>query len=90
MDWKMFFTTFITIFVAEFGDKTQLAAMSLSAGSSQTKEIILGVVLGLSVAGLLGIVAGKVLSQFITAEMMKWISGSLFIAIGLFTLLRKV
>jgi putative Ca2+/H+ antiporter (TMEM165/GDT1 family) len=89
MDWTLLFTTFATIFIAEFGDKTQLAAMSLSAGSDKTNEIILGVVGGLAMAGLLGIVAGKILSQFITPEIMKWVSGCLFILIGIITLVKK-
>jgi len=39
MDWKLFATTFITLFIAEFGDKTQLAAMAASAHSKGAWEV---------------------------------------------------
>ncbi|MFZ4712534.1 MAG: TMEM165/GDT1 family protein [Bacteriovoracaceae bacterium] len=89
MDWKVFWMTFGTVFIAELGDKTQLAAMSLSASSNKTVEIALGVVIALSLAGILGVLAGKILSGFITPELMKWLSGTLFIIMGIFILVKK-
>lgn len=89
MDWKIFLTTFITLFVAEMGDKTQFAALAASAGSKATPSVLLGVVLGLSLAGGLGVIAGKFLGNFIDPNQLKWLSGSLFIAVGLWVLFSK-
>jgi putative Ca2+/H+ antiporter (TMEM165/GDT1 family) len=89
MDWKLFFTTFVTIFLAELGDKTQFAAMAGSSQSTSTKEVLLAVILALSLAGALGVFAGKVLTQFLNPETMRYVSGSLFIVVGLWVLLKK-
>ena len=82
MDWKVFLTTFGTIFIAELGDKTQFAAIAASAGSSSKFSVLLGVVLALSFAGILGVLAGSLLGEFIDPSVMKWVSGGLFIAVG--------
>jgi putative Ca2+/H+ antiporter (TMEM165/GDT1 family) len=87
VDWKVFATTFGTIFVAELGDKTQFAAVAASAGTSSKISVLLGVVLALSLAGVLGVAFGGVafggvLGQWLSPDSMKWISGILFIAVG--------
>lgn len=87
MDWKMFFVTFMTIFLAEIGDKTQFAAIAVSSQTKSVGTVLLAVVLALSFAGVLGVLGGHILGEFIRPELMKWISGSLFIVIGLWTLL---
>jgi putative Ca2+/H+ antiporter (TMEM165/GDT1 family) len=89
MDWKLFLTTFVTIFLAELGDKTQFAAVAASAQSTSTKEVLLAVILALSLAGALGVLAGKVLAQFLNPETMRYVSGGLFIVVGLWVLLKK-
>jgi putative Ca2+/H+ antiporter (TMEM165/GDT1 family) len=88
MDWKIFTATFGTIFLAELGDKTQFAAIAASAQSKSTLEVLAAVVLALSLAGILGVLAGKVLAQFIDPNVMRWISGALFIGMGIWILLR--
>ena len=85
-DWKLFLTTFVTIFLAELGDKTQFAALGLSAGSSRVREVWLGVVLALAVAGTLGVVAGKLLAGFISPQILRWVSGFAFLAMGAWVL----
>ncbi len=88
MDWKIFSTTFAMIFFAELGDKTQFAAMSASASSEKTLSVLLAVVLGLSLAGGLGVVAGRLLGGFFSPDFLRWFSGLLFIGMGLWVLLR--
>ena len=89
MDWKVFIATFTTIFVAELGDKTQFAAMAVSAGSSKTYTVLLAVVLALAVAGGLGVMLGSVLGRFIDPVVMKNISGLLFIVMGGWIIFNK-
>lgn len=86
MDWKLFVTTFITIFLAELGDKTQFAAVAASAQSRSVREVLIAVVLALALAGALGVLAGKVLAVFFDPQWMRLISGSLFIAVGVWVL----
>lgn len=88
MDWSVFSATFLTIFLAELGDKTQFAAMAVSAQSKSTMSVVLGVVLALSVAGVLGVVFGRVLGQYIEPEKMRYVSGLAFLAMGAWILMR--
>ena len=88
MDWKVFGTTFIAIFIAEMGDKTQFAALSASAGTNSTVSVWLAVVLALTIAGTIGVLAGKIVGQYFQPTHLKWISGGLFISIGLWTLIK--
>jgi len=89
MDWKIFATTFATIFLAEMGDKTQFAALAASAGTKSTLTVLAAVVLALALAGALGVLAGRLIGQFIDPQQLKWVSGSLFIAIGIWILVSK-
>jgi putative Ca2+/H+ antiporter (TMEM165/GDT1 family) len=89
MDLKVFFATFVTIFLAELGDKTQFAAMAAGASGASLKTILPAVVLGLGVAGALGVLAGRTLGSFLNPDVMKYVSGGLFIAVGVWILLAK-
>jgi putative Ca2+/H+ antiporter (TMEM165/GDT1 family) len=90
MNWGLFFSTFVTIFIAELGDKTQFAAVAASSQSdSGMSEIWLAVVLALGLAGTLGVLAGRWLAAFLNPDIMRYVSGGLFIAIGFFVLLKK-
>lgn len=86
MDWKLFLTTFITIFIAEMGDKTQFAALAASSQTKSTMTVWLAVVLALGLAGTFGVLAGKLLGTFISPEMTKYVSGILFILVGILVL----
>jgi putative Ca2+/H+ antiporter (TMEM165/GDT1 family) len=88
-DWKVFIATFSTIFIAELGDKTQFAALAASSQAVRIREVFLGVVLALALAGALGVLAGRVLAQFISPQIMRWVSGSLFIAMGAWILYNR-
>jgi putative Ca2+/H+ antiporter (TMEM165/GDT1 family) len=85
-DWKLFATTFLTVFLAELGDKTQFAALGLAAGAPRLREVWVAVVLALSVAGTLGVVAGKWLAAWVNPGVLRWVSGFAFIAMGLWVL----
>jgi len=89
VDWKIFGTTFVTIFIAELGDKTQFAAIAASAGSKSTATVLLAVVLALGLAGALGVGLGSVLGSFLNPQTMRWVSGTAFIAVGVWVLFGK-
>ena len=89
MDWKVFSTTFVMIFIAELGDKTQFAAMASSASTDSTISVLLAVVLALSLAGIIGVVAGRLMGSMLSPEVVRWVSGVLFICIGIWVLAKR-
>ena len=89
MDWKIFASTFITIFLAEMGDKTQFAALAASSQSKSTITVLLAVVLALGLAGVLGVLFGKFLGNLLSPQMMRYVSGTLFVLIGIWVLTGK-
>ncbi len=87
MDWKIFFVIFATVFVAELGDKTQLATMLFAADKEVSKfTVFIAASAALIVASALGVLAGSLLSEYINEKHLHYIAGVGFIAIGSFTL----
>ena len=72
--------------LAEIGDKTQLLALFLAARFNQKSAIIAGIFVSTLLNHLLSAVIGVWLAQFVSPEMMKWIVGISFIAVGLWLL----
>jgi putative Ca2+/H+ antiporter (TMEM165/GDT1 family) len=89
MELKVFFTVFAAVFIAELGDKTQLATMLFAADTEVSKwTVFWGASSALIVATVIGIIAGTVLSEFINERYLNYIAGVGFILIGAFTLVR--
>jgi len=89
MDYKILLTVFASVFIAELGDKTQLATMLFAADKEVSKlTVFLGASLALIVASGIGVLAGSAISQYISAKQLNYIAGAGFICIGLWTLLR--
>jgi putative Ca2+/H+ antiporter (TMEM165/GDT1 family) len=86
MDWKIFGTAFLTLFLAELGDKTQLAIITLTAKTDSKLAIFLGASLALVVVSLLAVLVGGVLTQFIPTEWLQRIVAVAFILIGILML----
>lgn len=87
MEWKLFATVFVAIFVAEMADKTQLVTLLFAADKEVSKWIVFaGSASALVLASAIGVLAGSLLSQLINARMMAMIAGAGFIVIGIFTL----
>ena len=90
MDLKLFFTVFGTIFLAELGDKTQLAVMALAAQNHRgLLSIFLGAVLALALTSLIGVLLGGVVAKYVSASIIQYVAGGLFIVIGIFIILGK-
>ena len=89
MDWKIFLTVFASVFIAELGDKTQLATMLFAADKEVSRTtVFLAASAALVVASGLGVLAGSVLTQMISEKILHYVAGEGFIVIGVFTLLR--
>ena len=87
MDWKIFLTIFATVFVAELGDKTQLATMLFASDKEVGKfTVFVAAAAALIVASAIGVLAGSLLSEYINEKYLHYIAGVGFIAIGTFTL----
>ena len=86
MDWKIFGTAFLTLFLAELGDKTQLAIITMTAKTESKVAVFLGASLALVFVSLLGVVFGGLLSQYIPTEWLQRIVAVAFILIGVLML----
>ncbi|MFO8056444.1 MAG: TMEM165/GDT1 family protein [bacterium] len=82
MEWKTFFATFGALFLAEMGDKTQLAAISMTSKSGRPLSVFLGGVLALAAVTLIGVLAGEGLTRLVPEEYIKHGAAALFIIIG--------
>tara|TARA_Y100000991_G_scaffold9765_1_gene7019 strand:+ start:215 stop:541 length:327 start_codon:yes stop_codon:yes gene_type:complete len=81
---SIFITTFTTIFIAELGDKTQIATLMLSAESGKPVIVFLGSSLALISSSLVGVLIGKWLSKKISPSKFAFFTGFLMIIISLF------
>ncbi len=81
---SIFITTFTTIFIAELGDKTQIATLMLSAESGKPTIVFLGSSLALISSSVVGVITGKWLSEKISPSKFTLFTGVLMIIISLF------
>ncbi len=89
MDWKVFTTVFVVIFIAEIGDKTQLATMLFAADKEVSKfTVFIGAALALILASAIGVFAGTIISQYISEKHLQYIAGVGFITIGIWFLIK--
>jgi putative Ca2+/H+ antiporter (TMEM165/GDT1 family) len=84
MDWKLFGTAFVTLFLAEMGDKTQLAAMTLTASTQSPWTVLAGSVLALALVSAIGVFAGQAITLFVTPRTFSRIAAVAFVATGIF------
>ena len=89
MDWRVAFTTFGIIFLAELGDKTQIAAMTMAAQKKRPWEVFIGASVALVAVSAIGVVVGSALGQYLPVEWIKRVAGAAFIVIGVLVLIGK-
>jgi len=89
MDWRVMLTTFGVIFLAEMGDKTQLAAMTMAAQKKRPWEVFIAASLALAAVSAIGVVVGSALGQYLPLEWIKRGAGVAFIIIGILVLTGK-
>ena len=88
MDIRLFATVFTTIFIAELGDKTQLATLLYASDAGHPKlTVFLAAATALVLTSALGVLGGAMISEFVSPKLLRWVAGGGFIAVGLWVLL---
>ena len=80
---SLLLSTFITIFIAELGDKTQLATLTMSGTSNKPLAVFLGSSTALVLASLVGALAGGSISNFVPEIILKSIASVTFFILGM-------
>ena len=89
MDIKVLLTVFTAVFIAELGDKTQLATLLFAADKEVSKwTVFLGASMALIVASGIGVLAGGVISQYVSERFLHYLAGIGFVGIGIWTLVK--
>jgi putative Ca2+/H+ antiporter (TMEM165/GDT1 family) len=88
MDWKTLASTFGAIFVAELGDKTQLATLSMAASARAKWSVFAGSALALVTTSAIAVLAGEAVTRVVPAHWLRRIAGAVFIALGVLYLVR--
>ena len=86
---RAFGTIFLTVFVAEMGDKTQLATMLFAAEGRSKWLVFAAAALALVLAAAIGVLVGAQVERWVSPRTLKMIAGLGFVAIGLWTLLAR-
>jgi putative Ca2+/H+ antiporter (TMEM165/GDT1 family) len=89
MDFKLFAMVFGTVFIAELGDKTQLATLLYAADAENPKlTVFVASALALVLTSAIGVLAGAAISQVVPPKLLSTLAGVGFIAIGAWMLFR--
>ncbi len=83
MDWQVFLLTFVTVFLSELGDKSQLATMSLSSTAVSPRYVFIGATLALLFSSLLGVLVGDRLAQVLPTQPIKMLAALIFALMAL-------
>jgi len=87
MDWKLFASTFAAIFLAEMGDKTQLATLSLAGSGSSRWVVFAASALALVATSAIAVLVGEAVSRYIPAIWVKRAAGLVFVVLGVIYLI---
>jgi Ca2+/H+ antiporter, TMEM165/GDT1 family len=82
MDWRIFFVTFGTVFLAELGDKTQLATLMFSTQTKSPIIVFAGAAAALVLSSFIAVAAGQFADKYIPTRVIQTIAGVSFVAIG--------
>lgn len=87
MDLKLFGMVFATIFVAELGDKTQLATLLYASDASHPKLTVFAAsASALVLTSALGVLGGAIISEWVNPKLLRWVAGLGFVAVGVWVL----
>lgn len=83
MDFALLLSTFVTVFLAELGDKTQLATVAISGTSNRPLAVFIGSSSALVLASLIGAIAGGSIATVVPADLLQLLASAGFLVIGL-------
>lgn len=89
MEWKILIASFVTIFLAELGDKTQLAALVYSAKMQKPFVVFIGASLALIASTIIAVLIGHYAGKAIPQALMGKIAGVLFVIMGILLFFGK-
>jgi Ca2+/H+ antiporter, TMEM165/GDT1 family len=89
MDWRVTLTTFGVIFLAELGDKTQLAATTLAAQTRRQRAVLVGASIALACVSAIEVAVGGLLGEYLPPAWIKRAAAVAFIIIGVLILVGK-
>jgi len=89
MDWRVFFATLGTIFLAELGDKTQLAVIMMTSKTGRPLSVFGGAVMALALVTLIGVLVGESLISVVPQHILKKAAALAFIIIGVWMFFGK-
>ena len=90
MDIKLFASTFLLIFLAELGDKTQLAVVVLSAKEKSPLTLFVSAIFGFALATIIAIVVGTIGAKFISTNVIEKFAALAFIVVGILIFFNKI
>ena len=90
MDWKIIMSTFITIFLAELGDKTQLASILMTSKTNKPVPVFFGTMIAFAVVTVIGVAVGAIITKFLPINFIKIGAAIAFIIIGILILFGKI
>ena len=90
MDWKLLASTFGTLFVAELGDKTQLACILLAAKTRSPWTVFLGASVALVLVSLLGVIFADLICRVVDPAIIKKIAAAAFVGLGVLIFFDKL
>ena len=82
MDWRLLASTFAVLFMAELGDKTQLAVITLTCQQRKPMEIFIGASLALATVTLLGVLGGEALVRVVPEMVLRRAAAAAFVLLG--------
>jgi putative Ca2+/H+ antiporter (TMEM165/GDT1 family) len=86
MDWKLVLTTFGAVFLAELGDKTQLATLAFATSGRSRWAVFIGSACALVATSAIAVLAGEAIARAIPPALLKRVAGVAFVAIGVWVL----
>lgn len=90
MDLKLFATVFTTVFVAELGDKTQLATLLYASDAAHPKWTVFAASSAALIATSgIAVLAGSLVSEYVDPKIVRWVAGLGFVAVGVWILLAR-
>jgi putative Ca2+/H+ antiporter (TMEM165/GDT1 family) len=89
MDWKTLASTFGLIFVAELGDKTQLATLSVASSGGSRWPIFIGSALALVTSSALAVLLGESFARVFPPALLRRLAGAAFVVMGIVILVRR-